>query len=178
MKLYEIDLDYLQYLHEEGDKRVLCHNIHIHTRKFVAVGVLINGHNYYVPLSSPDKADYVYSEGIKKIRKTKAPTIMRLIEKDISGNEIMLGKLLFNNMIPVPDSCSKIYNVEAESDLRYKNLVEKQIQIIRTSMDEVNSRANKVYRLKMSGSNYPYIQNATVNFSVLEQKCSQWNQHN
>ena len=50
MKLYEIDLDYLQYLHEEGDSRVLCHNIHVHTRKFVAVGVLINNHKYYVPL--------------------------------------------------------------------------------------------------------------------------------
>ena len=89
MKLYEIDLDYLQYLHEEGDSRVLCHNIHVHTRKFVAVGVLINNHKYYVPLSSPDKADYVYSGGIKQIRKTKAPTIMRLIEKDQTGNEIL-----------------------------------------------------------------------------------------
>ena len=174
MKLYEIDLDYLQYLHEEGDSRVLCHNIHVHTRKFVAVGVLINNHKYYVPLSSPDKADYVYSGGIKQIKKTKAPTIMRLIEKDQTGNEILLGKLLFNNMIPVPDSCSKIYNIENENDIRYKNLVEKQVQKIRTSMDEVNSRANKVYRLKISGSNYPYIQNATVNFPILEQKCSQW----
>ena len=99
---------------------------------------------------------------------------MRLIEKDQTGNEILLGKLLFNNMIPVPDSCSKIYNIENENDIRYKNLVEKQIQKIRTSVDEVNSRAYKVYRLKISGSNYPYIQNATVNFPILEQKCSQW----
>ena len=44
----------------------------------------------------------------------------------------------------------------------------------RSGNNEVNSRAYKVYRLKISGSNYPYIQNATVNFPILEQKCSQW----
>lgn len=52
MKLYEIDRDYMDYLHKI-DSKVLTHNVDKHQRKFIAIKVKLNGYQYFVPLSSP-----------------------------------------------------------------------------------------------------------------------------
>ena len=53
MKLYEIDWDYMDYLHKI-DSKVLTHNVDKHQRKFIAIKVKLNGYQYFVPLSSPE----------------------------------------------------------------------------------------------------------------------------
>ena len=48
MKLYEIDRDYMDYLHKI-DSKVLTHNVDKHQRKFIAIKVKLNGYQYFVP---------------------------------------------------------------------------------------------------------------------------------
>lgn len=69
MKLYEIDRDYMDYLHKI-DSKVLTHNVDKHQRKFIAIKVKLNGYQYFVPLSSPDFRDYYDDHGIKKVQFT------------------------------------------------------------------------------------------------------------
>ena len=77
MKLYEIDRDYMDYLHKI-DSKVLTHNVDKHQRKFIAIKVKLNGYQYFVPLSSPDFRDYYDDHGIKKVQFTRVPTIKRI----------------------------------------------------------------------------------------------------
>ncbi len=176
MKLYEIDSQYMEYLHKV-DSKVLMHNRENHSRKFVAIKVLINGYKYFVPLSSPDQRDYYNDEnGQKRVQFTRVPTIKRIF----NGNptvESYLGKLLFNNMIPVPEGYYHEFNVFLEKDLKYKGLLIDQVQILRSrkNQEDILKRAQIVYKLKRRNSSYSYIKLATVDFELLERNCDEWN---
>ena len=163
MKLYEIDSQYMEYLYK-ADSKVLIHNSGNHQRRFIAIKVLINGYKYFVPLSSPDKRDYYNDQdGHKKVQFTRVPTIKRIF----NGNptvESYLGKLLFNNMILVPEGCYHEFNVFLEKVLRsFKN------------QEDILRRAQIVYKLKKRKSSYNYIKLATVDFELLERNYDKWN---
>ena len=174
MNFYEIDLSYMDYLHQV-DPKVLIHNTSNHTRKFIAVRVLINGYHYFVPLSSPDSKDFFTdSKGMKHIRKTTIPAIKRIIY-DRDSSKSYLGKLLFNNMIPVPEGQYTEFNINLENDIQYKTLLKKQLEILRTPKNkkDIEKRAQLMYHLKENNAPYGYIK-ATVNFKLLEAKCDEW----
>ena len=67
IEFYEIDDSYMTYLHANIDNKVLTHNRGTQARPFVAIKILLNNCQYYVPLSSPDKADYIIDKYGKKI---------------------------------------------------------------------------------------------------------------
>lgn len=174
MKLYEIDQDYMDYLHKV-DSRVLTHNVDKHRRKFIALKVKLNGYSYFVPLSSPDSRDYYYENGVKKVQFTRVPTIKRFF----NGNptvESYLGKLLFNNMMPVPKGFYYEFNIFFEKDQKYKGLLIDQLQVLRgkKNQEDILKRAQTVYKLKNRNSSYSYIQYATVDFSKLEEACDKY----
>ena len=174
MKFYEIDLSYMEYLHQV-DTKVLVHNTGIHTRKFIAVRVLINGYHYFVPLSSPDNKDFFTdSKGNQHVRKTKIPAIKRFFNGKESAHNY-LGKLLFNNMIPVPMGFYKEYNPNLENDTHYKFLLTDQLIVLRSKQnkEDIDNRAKLMYHLKENNAPYGYIK-ATVNFKLLEAKCDEW----
>ena len=72
-------------------------------RKYVGIVLTINGFNYYVPMSSPKKSDYVDYQ--KKIIRKDTKTILR-----ISNGERLYGTLRISNMIPVPITELELYN--------------------------------------------------------------------
>ena len=175
MKLYEINEDYLEYLHKI-DSRVLTHNIKKHQRKFIAIKIKLNGYQYFVPLSSPDSKDYyIDDQGIKRVQFTRVPTIKRIF----NGNptvESYLGKLLFNNMIPVSQGYYHEFNIFLEKDQKYKGLLINQIRVLRSrkNQEDILKRAQVVYKLKKGNSTYNFIKHATVDFTVLEKKCEEY----
>ena len=174
MKLYEIDRDYMDYLHKI-DSKVLTHNVDKHQRKFIAIKVKLNGYQYFVPFSSPDFRDYYDDHGIKKVQFTRVPTIKRIF----NGNptvESYLGKLLFNNMIPVPKGSYYEFNIFLEKDQKYKELFIDQVRVLRSkkNQEDILKRAQVVYKLKSRNSSYSYIQYATVDFSLLEKTCDKY----
>lgn len=174
IEFYEIDNTYMQMLHDSVDKKVLLHNEDKQIRKFIAVKIKFNNCDYYIPLSSPGDEDYVYKNGIRTVRKTNAPTIMRFF-KGIESTRNFLGKLLFNNMIPAPNICVKKVDISTISDEKYKKLLYNQYRVLRKTKNwnDIQNRARTVYSLKLREASYNYI-NATVNFLALEEACKLW----
>ena len=114
--------------------------------------------------------------GHKKLQFTRVSTIKRIF----NGNptvESYLGKLLFNNMIPVPEGCYHEFNIFLEKDLKCKGLLIDQVQILRSfkNQEDILRRAQIVYKLKKRKSSYNYIKLATVDFELLERNCDEWN---
>ena len=137
-------------------------------RKFVALKIQFNGCDYYVPLSSPDIADFIVTKHGRKVRNTSVPTIMRIFKGNKTPRNY-LGKLLFNNMIPVPSKYSTWVDIAAITDVNYKNLLLDQYYVLNTNSKwaEIQNRARLVYSMKMKNESYGYIA-ATVDFLRLE----------
>ena len=168
MKLYEIDRDYMDYLHKI-DSKVLTHNVDKHQRKFIAIKVKLNGYQYFVPLSSPDFRDYYDDHGIKKVQFTRVPTIKRIF----NGNptvESYLGKLLFNNMIPVPEGEYSLVDVNGTKDQQYRYLMQAESREINRQKNRIMKNADIVYKHKLRNGNSTPLAKRTNNFVELEKR--------
>ena len=164
MKLYEVSDNYIIYL-KQFDSMVLDNHFVSHNRKYLGIGLIINQQQYYLPLSHPDATDYING----KPRKT-VPPIFRMV----TNNGRLLGKILINNMIPVPSSELVYYDVNKESDFKYKNLVLAELRIIKQNQSKIIHNANLVYNQKVGNMGHPYL-NATVDFIKLEHACASYN---
>ena len=160
MKLYHISDLYINYL-RQFDNKVLENHFVKHDRKYLGLGFVLNGRQYYIPLSHPDPTDFVNG----KPRNSVIP-IFRLVTH--SGR--LLGKLLLNNMIPVPSSELTYYDLSKEQDTRYRNLVLSELRIIKANTSKIIKNANTLYKQKSLRLQYPYL-SATVDFQLLETKC-------
>lgn len=170
LKLYTVSDSYIKFLRATVDQHVFANEDirYVHTRKYLGVVITISGYNYYAPLSSPKNTDYLIDEnGNQIIRKSIIP-IIRIIETDSFGNKTLLGTIKFSGMIPVPASELTLYDIEAEADLTYKDLVNKEIRYINRHTPDVIKNASVLYKQKTAGLNIGYL-NSTLDFKLLEQ---------
>ena len=96
LNLYSVSDKYIKYLRQFENK--IYDNkeeIRTHERKYLGIVLTVNGFNYYIPMSSPKKSDYLDFE--KKIIRKDTKTIIRIHE----GGRFY-GTLKISNMIPVP----------------------------------------------------------------------------
>lgn len=173
MKIVEIIPDYINYLHD-FDNRVNLEHCDGKTRKFIGITFPSNqsGLLYFVPLSSPDGSDF--SNG--RLRKSFFPCIYRITRfNNKKGKHVFMGKLLFNNMIPVLGSVIKDYDIKNEEDAKYKALLDNQVRLLRKPYHDgtLAKYADKIYSEKINGVDKNYLK-ATVDFSLLEEKCINW----
>ncbi len=86
------------------------------------------------------------------------------------------GKLQCNNMIPVPESVITKVDIDGMTDIAYKTLLQKQIQYLRKNKDIIlKKHVNVVYiNRKRERMDIGYIKNATPDFTLLEEKCTEW----
>lgn len=173
MRIVEIIPEYIKYLYK-FDKRVSLEHPDGKTRKFIGITFPSNqsGLLYFVPLSSPDKSDY--NNG--KLRKSFFPCIYRITRYNMKKEvHVFMGKLLFNNMIPVLDSVIKDYDIKDEVDEKYKILLENQVRSLRKPYHDgtLAKYADKIYMEKINHINKNYLK-ATVDFKLLENKCRDW----
>jgi len=193
MELYEVTIDYVNYLRKFEPKKVLSNANEKEKRKFLGVIIQKNGYKYVIPLSSPKyKKDYEikeyvgeklpedfsfisYADRIILLKNTSVPVVY-MYEKNTSGKIDFFGKLQCNNMIPVPDSELTKVDIDAISDISYKTLLQKQVQFLRKNKDVIlKKHANVVYINRMQGRmDLGYIKNATPDFKLLEEKCTEW----
>lgn len=167
MKLYSVDNAYINFL-RNVDKQVLSNedDDYSHTRKYLWIELNLNNNKYYIPFSGPKDTDY-NSDG--SVRKSNI-TIKRLLNKD----GVLKGRLRINNMIPVPDEALIEYKVSNELDLKYKALVEDELDIIKNRLNEINRDAKYVYLTKCKNEHKYNWENACCDFKLLEQKCLEY----
>ncbi len=174
VRLYNISDDYIEYL-LQFENKVFSNKVETRKkrRKYLGVVLEINDLNYFVPLSSPKRSDYIFIKEKRKIRKSIIP-IIRIIAKDKYGYDELQGTLKFSNMIPVPECGLINYDVESEPDENYKILILKELSFIFDNEDRIIKNAKIIYRQKINNyDNIGYI-NHTIDFKLLEKKCLEY----
>ncbi len=171
LNLYSVSDKYIKYL-RQFDNRIYDNKEEDRTyeRKYVGVVLTINEFNYYIPMSSPKKSDYIDYE--KKIIRNDTKTIIRIH----NGNRLY-GTLRISNMIPVPIIELKPYIVSDEKDLKYKDVILGELRYIKSNTEKIVKSAKTVYNQKVKNIDVGYIKN-TVDFKLLETKLKEWNKEN
>ena len=168
LNLYSISDKYIKYLRKFDDKIYdYKEEIRTHKRKYLGVVLTVNDFNYYIPMSSPKKSDYLDFD--KKIVRNDAKTIIRIHE---SGR--LYGTLRISNMIPVPITELQPYIIADEDDLKYREVILGELRYINNNSSKIIKYAKTVYNQKIKNMDIGYIKN-TVNFRLLEEKLKEWN---
>ena len=167
LNLYSVNDRYIEYL-RKFDKRIYDSKEEKRTydRKYVGVVLSVNNFNYYIPMASPKKTDYIDIN--KKIIRHDTKTIIRMHD-----NKRLYGTLRISNMVPVPITELEPYIVEEEKDLKYREVILGEIRYINRNSNTIIKNAKLVYSQKKNNLDIEYIKN-TVEFSVLEEKCREW----
>ena len=168
LNLYSISDKYIKYLRKFDDK--IYDNkeeIRTHKRKYLGVVLTVNDFNYYIPMSSPKKSDYLDFDN--KIIRNDTKTIIRIHE---SGR--LYGTLRISNMIPVPITELQPYIIADEDDLKYREVILGELRYINNNSSKIIKYAKTVYNQKIKNMDIGYIKN-TVNFRLLEEKLKEWN---
>lgn len=174
LKIYSVSDEYVKYLRQFDDKVYdNKEDKRIHTRKYVGIVLTINNINYYVPMSSPKESDYFDKER-KKIRPS-VNTIIRMVAKNKNQEPELRGTLRISNMIPVPIEEIIPYNINNESDEKYKDIIKDEIAFIREPANEnkIMAKAQLVYNQKSKQLDIKYLKNC-VNYQLLEEKCKDY----
>ncbi|MBP3501973.1 MAG: type III toxin-antitoxin system ToxN/AbiQ family toxin [Clostridia bacterium] len=168
LNLYCVSDKYIKYL-MQFDNRIYDNKEDLRTykRKYVGIVLTINGFNYYIPMSSPKKSDYIDYE--KKIIRNDTKTIIR-----IHNGGRLYGTLRISNMIPVPITELEPYILSDEKDLKYKQVILGELRYINNNSDKIVKYAKIVYNQKVKNIDVGYIKN-TVDFKLLEEKLNEWN---
>lgn len=171
LNLYSVSDKYLKYLRQFDDKIYdNKEDIRTHERKYLGIVLTVNEFNYYIPMSSPKKSDYLDFE--KKIIRKDTKTIIRIHE----GGRLY-GTLRISNMIPVPITELEPYILFNEDDLKYKEVILGELRYINDNSNKIVKYAKTVYNQKIKNIDIGYIKN-TVDFKLLEEKLKEWNEKN
>ncbi len=171
LNLYSISDNYIKYLRKFDDK--IYDNkeeIRTHERKYLGIVLTVNEFNYYIPMSSPKKSDYLDFD--KKIIRNDTKTIIR-----IHDNNRLYGTLRISNMIPVPITELEPYIISNEDDLKYREVILGKLRYINNNSDRIVKYVKTVYNQKIRDIDVGYIKN-TVDFKLLEEKLKEWNKEN
>lgn len=131
LNLYSVSDKYIKYL-MQFDNKIYDNKEESRTykRKYIGIVLTINGFNYYIPMSSPKKSDYIDYE--KKIIRNDTKTIMRIHE----GGRLY-GTLRISNMIPVPITELEPYIIAEEKDEKYRQIIIGELRYISKNTDRI-----------------------------------------
>ena len=127
-------------------------------RPYIGVLLVVNGLNYYAPLSS-------YKEKQDRINNI---TVFKLHEKGNPNNK--LGVIHINNMFPVPDDQLIAVTIDITDD--YGRLLQNQYEYILHSQDEIQQQAQQLYDLVLKNKN-SFIGRLSCDFKLLESALNQ-----
>ncbi len=169
-KIYSITDEYIAYLPEK------CSNVYstkvehrTHNRKYIGTVMNINGVCYYIPMSSPKESDYQIAGDGKVIKKSIVP-IVRIVVKNSMGEKELKGTLRISHMIPVPVSELVEYDIDAEVNEKYRELVRDEWLFIRRNKGKIINYANVMYKQKNENYDVGYVKSA-LNYKELEEYC-------
>ena len=170
LKLYSVSDRYVEFLRDTVDIHVFANKDenYVHTRKYVGIVLDIGSYKYYIPMSSPKKTDYVFDKsGNRMVRKSIIP-IIRMIDTSEDGSIELMGTLKLSNMIPVPETELMLYDLDNETDMTYKDLVQKEVRYINRHTREILKNASVIYNQKQVGSPKIGYLKSTLDFKTIE----------
>lgn len=173
-KIYSVSDRYINFLKER------CPNVYsnkeshrVHTRKYVGIVLKIEDFCYYIPMSSPKKSDYQAAGKNKVIKKSIVP-IIRIVVKNSQGVKELKGTLRISHMIPVPESELELYDMEHETDLVYKDLVQNEVIFIRRNKTKIENNARLIYKQKSEKDTSAGYVKSALDYKALENYCLEY----
>lgn len=151
LKIYRITDHYIRYMHGK-DMRVQCNK----GARRPYVGVVFNfaGFQYFVPMESP-KPNHANIKAGKHIIKLDG------------GKYGMLG---FNNMIPVHKDALIEFDINAEPDLKYRELLKRQASLCNRIKADILNHAQMTYFDVVKNQN-KFLVRISCDFKKLEAAC-------
>jgi len=125
------------------------------TRPYVGIVFTVNGCKYLAPLTS-------YKE--KQDRIKDSPAILKLHERGNDANK--LGMIQLSNMIPISDAVVIELDLLGQ-DEKYRNMMYKQLEFIKTRVQEIAEKTEKLYKLVCVDKNQFYVR-LSCDFIALE----------
>lgn len=154
LKLYRVSDKYIRFL-KSRDARVQDNKNR--RRPYVGIVLYVGDHRYFVPMESP-KPNHA---NIKPGRH-----IMKL-------DDGKLGLLGFNNMIPVHDTAVISFDINAESDEKYAELLRRQVTYINRHKADILHHASQTYYSVVNKKN-KFLLGICCDFKKLEYACSKY----
>lgn len=151
LRIYRISDHYIRFLHSR-DGRVQYNKCA--RRPYVGVVFNIGGFKYFVPMESP-KPNHEKIKAGKHILKLEG------------GKYGMLG---FNNMVPVHQDALVAFDIEAEPDVKYRELLKRQVTICNRQKADISTRAQDTYFDVVNQKN-KFLMGISCDFKKLEAAC-------
>ena len=155
LRIYKVEGQYIRYLNIK-DNRVQYNKDA--KRPYVGVVFTFAGYQYFVPMESP-KPNHARIKPGKHIIKLE------------NGKYGILG---FNNMIPVHKDALIEYDINAEKDIKYKALLQRQISICNRMKADILNHAQMTYFDVVSDKN-KFLVGISCDFKKLENACKKYN---
>ena len=166
LEVYRIDMKYIRNLHNIDD-RVLSVSPQIGKaeRPFLGVIIICNEHKYCVPLSKPKKKH-------KQMRD-------KIDFKKILCNDVLIGVLNFNLMIPVEDEQiqridTKIRKHDNADTRKKKELLIKELEWCNNHARDLTNTANVLYQKYISNEKFS-AREQCLDFRRMELECKRYN---
>jgi protein AbiQ len=155
LRLYRINSKYINYL-RSVDKKVQFNKQA--KRPYVGIVLYVGEYRYFAPLESP-------KDNHKNIKSGK-----HLVKID-NGN---LGLIGFNNMIPINDLALIEFDINAETDVKYAELLKRQVTWLNKNKATIYDHANKTYYSVANNTN-KFLVSISCNFKNLEKASKKYN---
>lgn len=153
IKIYEVNPRYIDYLipyapHLFQNKQPRQRN----ERIYIGIVLIVNGMNYFAPLSS---------------FKTKHEKMKNGLDFIKIGDYAVIN---LNNMFPVPNGEYTYVDIPMVKDSQYRKLLMSEYRIIRKLQDKIMKNAAEVYKHKIKKGNTTALAKRCNDFSLLEDK--------
>lgn len=175
--LYNIDVRYLEILHEQDSEVRYSKNLSYEHKPYVGVVVMCESYKYFIPLTSAkpkhvgwknvSKTHYLVYEMVEEeeIRDTD------IIKRSENGNIKILSALEINKMIPIPLNCFERIDFNKLQDDKYRALLLKEFLFLQNVQDGIYEKSQKIYNTQIQTGK---IFNRHCNFRLLEKICTNW----
>jgi len=154
LRIYKVDDKYIRYLNGK-DNRVQYNKDA--KRPYVGVVFTFAGYQYFVPMESP-KPNHASIKPGKHIIK-------------LDGGQY--GLLGFNNMIPVHKDALVEYDINAEKNIKYKTLLQRQVTVCNRIRADILNHAQMTYFDVVNEKN-KFLVGISCDFKKLEQACKKY----
>ncbi|MGE7191740.1 type III toxin-antitoxin system ToxN/AbiQ family toxin [Lysinibacillus fusiformis] len=140
------------------DKKVQMSHKQGKARPSISVGIVFNGHNYIIPLTSQYDSRW-NNQMTLKIKEQQ-------LQPDGQYKEVVKSCLKLNNMHPALESELTYIRFDNQTE-EYKRLLYFEFDYIKKNIEDVIKKANQTYK-KVTKSKLPHFVNESVNFKLLE----------
>ncbi len=176
--IYNINVDYLKYLHDNVDAEVYYSSSKYEKKPFLGLVVGIGSYMYFIPFTSckpkhlnwknvaPDH--YIIYETVEK-DKLSGNAIYKAISEDLVKH--ILAVLDMKKMIPVPNGAYSKIEFSDVQDYKYRALLEKEYRFCQGIQEGILDRVHKIYdNQKRTG----VVRRFYCNFTALEKGCEEY----